>query len=112
MAIWALITITFTIAWYATGITAWGLATLLSGLVTGISAIVTFNPDVVVQGVQPQQQSTRKNTNSRGNGNRRQSTGKARKRVCSARCRASTKPITDCNCVCGGKTHGAKHRDP
>jgi hypothetical protein len=33
-------------------------------------------------------------------------TGKPRKRVCSARCRASTKPVDTCNCVCGGATHG------
>jgi hypothetical protein len=39
-------------------------------------------------------------------------TRKPRKRVCSARCRASTKPKDTCNCVCGGSTHGVGKGTP
>lgn len=38
--------------------------------------------------------------------------GKPRKRVCSARCRASTKPKSTCNCSCNGSTHGVGAAKP
>ena len=117
-AVWALITVAFTIAWLLTGLILWGIAGLLAGLVTVVSAIATFDPDAAVP-AQPTRKP--KTASSRGNGSARPrrsspgtatgtSSGKPRKKVCSARCRNSTKDVSTCECVCAGKTHGVAHR--
>lgn len=113
-ALWSLITAAFTIAWLLTGLILWGVAGLLAGLVTVVATIAMFDPDAAV----PAQPARKPRTaSSRGNGSarpRRSSSGtvpkKPKKKVCSIRCRNSTKDVSTCECVCGGKSHGAAHR--
>lgn len=114
-AIWLLITSLFLISWITIGGVLWMVATLFAGLATVMLVIATFDPNA--DPLPAPQRRKPVAAKPRGNGPtvsaRAQpgSSPKPRKRVCSARCRASTKPITTCNCSCGGKTHGAKHRD-
>lgn len=115
-SIWLLITALFTISWLTVGGVLWVVASLFAGLATVMLAIATFDPDTAVPATPAKKSrdpSARGKRRSRSRGSSGGTVGgKQRKRACSARCRNSTKPITDCRCSCGGKSHGARHRDP
>lgn len=113
--LWLIITSVFLIAWLVLGGALWLTGTLLAGLATAILAVATFDSESAVTGPRPapaQKSSPRVGSenaarrSSPGTPRRRRAAGKPRKRVCSARCRASTKPASTCDCVCGGRTHG------
>lgn len=109
--IWAIISLVLTIAFLVVQGVLLLTLMLVSMLVTTIAAFADFTGDE--HPVPAPRAASPKSANPRGNGRgktRKPGAG-PRKRTCSARCRASTKPITDCRCSCAGKTHGAKNRD-
>lgn len=109
-ALWALTTSVFTIGWLTLGGTLWFIAAVFGALASVMAAIAAFSPDDVVPaptGKKPAGGSPR------GNGPRgpRGSSGggrKPRRLVCSARCRDSVQPVSECECSCRGKTHGVR----
>lgn len=115
--IWLIFSALFAIAWLTIGGTLWFVGSLLMGLASVMAAIAAFDPDAAVPAAKPKRPATakprgngspRSRGSSPGTGPRKGSATKPRKRVCSARCQASSKPTSTCNCVCQGKTHGSR----
>src|SRR5690606_40375115 len=109
-ALWAVWTLVCAVLWLATGLTLWTVATLLSGLVTGMCAVLTFDPRVVETGPAP---SRAPRVRSRQTGPSRAGAGtpgpraaKPRQRECSAECRKSMNTAARWRGVCRGKTCG------
>jgi hypothetical protein len=109
-SLWLIITSVCTILAFTIGGALWVAASLLSGIATAMIAIATFDPNSIET---TSRTSTTKGHSAGGKGNskNKKTNPSQRKKVCSSRCRNSTKPLTDCRCSCGGKTHGIKHRD-
>lgn len=92
---------------------------LLSVAVTTLAAFADFAPGNQPVPAKPAKRAEQPKTggnkgSARPSAARKPATAakSTRRRVCSARCKASTKPLSTCECVCKGATHGAKHRDP
>lgn len=109
-ALWAVISLLFTISFLLIQGTLLMIVMVVSLLVTTISAFADFAADdTAVPAPKPRKagsSTTRGNTAS----TRKRPAGKttSRKRTCSARCKNSTKDVSTCRCVCGGRTHGKR----
>lgn len=99
----------FTAAFSLIAITVQSVTTIVVALISLVGLIVTAiaGPRMAVT----RRRASAERRPSPGGKRKPRSTprpaGTRRRPKCSARCQKSVKPASTCNCVCGGKTHGA-----
>lgn len=110
-SLWSILFIALSITFLIVEGTLLMVLALVAGLFTVLSAVNDFKgqPPVPVKAAPKAKTAVPRGSSRTAPAKRKPGTA-TRKRTCSARCRASSKPASTCNCICSGTTHGVKHR--